>query len=100
MQKHMRKLLTIVAEAALESHLVRDLEQLGAKGYTISDARGKGRHGVRSSAWDASSNIRIEVVCEPDLADVIAGHLQAHYYDDYAMITYLTDVAVLRPDKF
>ncbi len=100
MHTHMRKLVTVIVEAALESLLIRDLERLGAKGYTISDARGKGRHGERSSAWEASSNIRVEVVCDAELADAIAAHLQAHYYDDYAMILYLTDVAVLRPDKF
>jgi hypothetical protein len=33
-----RKLVTIVAEAALEPRLIRDLTNLGAKGYTITPA--------------------------------------------------------------
>lgn len=100
MNSHMRKLLTIITEAALENILLKDLERLGAHGYTVSDARGKGGRGARTSAWDTNSNIRIEVVCDEPTADAIAAHLQAHYYDDYAMILFMTDVAVLRPTKF
>jgi hypothetical protein len=100
MNSHMRKLLTIITEAAIESLLVKDIENLGAHGYTVSDARGKGNRGARNSAWDASGNIRIEVVCDSAIADAIAAYLQIHYYDNYAMILFVTDVAVLRPEKF
>ncbi|ARP93443.1 MAG: P-II family nitrogen regulator [Gammaproteobacteria bacterium] len=100
MNSSMRKLLTIITEAALESVLIKDLERLGVRGYTITDARGKGSRGVRSSAWDASSNIRIEVVCDAATAEAIAAHLQARYYENYAMILFVSDVAVLRPEKF
>lgn len=94
------KLLTIVTEAALEGTLIRDLERLGAQGYTITDARGKGSRGVRDAGWEASSNIRVEVVCDPQTAERVAAHLQERYYDDYAMILFLGDVTVLRPEKF
>ncbi|GMU45163.1 hypothetical protein [Thermomonas sp.] len=100
MNSHTRKLLTIVTEAAIETVLLQDLERLGAHGYTLTEARGKGGRGVRKSDWDASSNVRIEVVCDAATAEAIAAHLQAKYYDDYAMILFVTDVAVLRPEKF
>lgn len=95
-----RKLLTIVTESILESGLVRDLERLGAHGYTITDARGKGGHGVRGADWEPSSNIRVEVVCSAEVAQAIAAHLRARYYDDYAMILFVADVEVLRDEKF
>jgi nitrogen regulatory protein PII len=95
-----RKLLTIITESALERTLVEEIERLGAHGFTITDARGKGNRGLRNSAWEVSGNIRIEVVCDSTTADAIAAHLQAHYYDSYAMIVFVTDVAVLRPEKF
>lgn len=100
MKRHVRKLLTIVTEAAIEPLLVEDLERLGAQGYTVSDARGSGRRGVRRSDWQASSNVRIEVVCDEATADAIADHLRERYYDDYAMILFVSDVSVLRPDRF
>ena len=100
MNEHLRKLLTIVTEAAVEKLLVKDLEKLGAHGYTITDVRGKGNRGVRNSASEASSNIRVEVVCDESTADAITRHLQEHYYDNFAMILFTADVAVVRPAKF
>lgn len=100
MESHTRKLLTIVTEAALEATLTRDLDRLGVRGYTITDARGKGHRGVRDAGWDASSNIRVEVVCDDRTADAVAAHLQEHYYADYAMILFVTNAQVLRPEKF
>jgi nitrogen regulatory protein PII len=95
-----RTLLTIITEASLEGRLLPELEKLGAKGYTITDARGKGRRGARDADWDADSNIRIEIICNRDIADAIAQRLQEKYYDNYAMITYSHDVSVFRPEKF
>lgn len=95
-----RTLITIVTEAALERRITDDIRRLGAHGYTVSDARGEGSRGVRSAGWDATSNIRIEAVCDAPTADAIAAHLRAHYYDHYAMILFMSEVRVLRPEKF
>ena len=94
------KLLTIITESALEKTLVEEIERLGAHGFTITDARGKGSRGPRNAAWHESSHIRIEVVCDDTTAKAIADHLQARYYQHYGMILLLSDVAVLRPEKF
>jgi hypothetical protein len=100
MEQFPRRLLTVVTEAVLERELVTELELLGVRGYTITDARGKGSRGQRQSDWAQDGNIRIEIVCEPALADRIAARLRERYYDHYAMILFLQDVSVLRPDKF
>lgn len=100
MEPHTRKLLTIVTEAVLENILVREIQRLGARGYTITDARGKGHRGVRNAGWEPSSNIRIEIVCKEETAQDIAAYLREHYYDNYAMILFIDEVEVLRPQKF
>ncbi|MBA4291087.1 MAG: transcriptional regulator [Pseudomonas sp.] len=100
MDAHIRTLLTVICEAALEKKLVLDLQQLGAPGWTISDARGRGGRGVRSAGWDTEGNIRVEIICTRDIADRIANHLQARYYANFAMVCYLSQVEVLRPEKF
>ncbi len=99
-EAHIRKLVTIVTEAAIESVITRNLERLGARGYTITDARGKGSGGVRNASWEASSNIRIEVICDSDTAQAIADYLTETYFDDYTMIIFMGDVQILRPNKF
>ncbi len=100
MQNHTRTLLTVVTEAALEGTLMRDLDRLGAHGYTITDARGKGSRGIRNAGWEASGNIRIEVVCDSATAAAIASHLREHYYDNFAMILFMSEIEVLRAEKF
>lgn len=100
MQTETRKLLTVVCEASLESRVIADLERLGARGYTITDARGKGSRGVRDAGWDRSANLRIEVVCDTATASAIATNLRDHYYDCFAMILFVSDVEVLRAGKF
>lgn len=100
MTNRARKLLTVIAEAALEATLVRDFDRLGARGYTITDVRGKGSRGVRDAGWEVSGNVRIDVVCDAVTAETIAAHVQQRYYADYAMILFLADVEVMRGEKF
>ena len=95
-----RTLLTVICEAALEKKLLADLEQHGAPGWTISDARGRGARGVRSAGWDTEGNIRVEIICSQDIAERLATHLQDQYYANFAMVCYLAQVEVLRPEKF
>jgi nitrogen regulatory protein PII len=100
MQHYTRRMVTIVTEAALERALVAELEALGVKGFTITDARGKGSRGTRQSDWVQEGNIRVEVICDPALAERIAEHVRDRFYANYAMILFMQDVSVLRSDKF
>ena len=82
--------------------------------FADADLKGRIRLGVPDDYADrylpeilarfARSNPRAEVtvVCEPTpmLAERIAEHLQARYYANFAMVCYLAEVEVLRPEKF
>ncbi len=101
MKTETRKLITIITEAVIEEKVLRDIQKLGVAGYTLTEARGKGSRGVRNAVWEnTSGNIRIEVVCDEKTAMTVAAHLQEHYYQDFAMILFMNDVQVLRPQKF
>lgn len=95
-----RTLLTIITESSLENRLVSDIQRLGARGYTISDCRGKGAQGARDADWDYDRNIRMEVICTRETAQAIMSYLQKQYYDDFAMVIFSDEVSVLRPEKF
>lgn len=95
-----RKLLTIITESSIENLIVEDLKKLGSKGYTIMDVRGEGSRGNRSAEWEQNRNIKIEVVCVENEAEKIMTYLQDEYYKNYAMISYLSDVEVIRGEKF
>lgn len=93
------KLVTIVAERILEDRLVREITHLGAKGYTITDARGRGSRGVRASEW-AGPDIRIEMLVSPDVAERIMTHVADTYFEYYALIAFVQDAEVARGDKY
>lgn len=85
-------LLTIFTEAVLEDTLVDEIVALGAKGYSISEARGRGTHGLRTGKWTAGGNIRIEVVGDAPLCARIVERLQAGYERDYGLLMFTTQV--------
>ncbi len=95
-----RTLLTVITEAAIEQTLLRDLDRLGVRGYTVSDARGRGSRGVRDAAWTGAANIRIEIICPRPQAESVLEHIQKRYYANYAMVAFLMDVEILRSEKF
>jgi nitrogen regulatory protein P-II 2 len=93
------KRVTIVAESLLESRLTQDLERLGARGWTVLEARGKGSRGVRSSAIDGS-NLQIETLVSAELAERILAHVAERYFEDFAVIAYVDTVEVVRGEKY
>lgn len=95
-----RKLITIVCESTIEHDLTQTLSETKASGYTVSDARGKGAHGLRDAAWPENANIRIEVLCDEAIATRVLDRLIEKYYANYTLITFVSDVGVLRPNKF
>ncbi len=85
-------LLVIISEAVLEDTLIDEISDLGAKGYTITDARGRGTHGTRSGRWTQGGNIRIEVIGNAQLCDRIVERLQRTYERDYGLLMYTVPI--------
>jgi len=91
--------VTIIAEGLLEREIVELTRRNGATGYTLAKVEGKGSRGVRASDWEGR-NMRLEVIVDESTADAILEELAATYFDDYAVIAWLTRVDVLRGRKF
>lgn len=85
-------LLTIITETVLEDILLDEIVDLGAVGYTVTDARGRGTHGTRAGRWTQGGNIRIDVVGNAALCKRIVDHLQAAYEKNYGLLMYTTPV--------
>jgi len=91
--------VTIVAEALLESRLLGDVRDCGARGFTLTEVRGEGSRGVRASEWEGR-NVRIETLVAPDVAERILDHLAEHYFRNFALIAYAQTVDVVRGEKY
>ncbi len=93
------KLVTIIAEPVLEPRITLELRALGATGFTVVDGRGEGSRGLRA-AEIPGLNVRIDSIVAPDVADRIIEYIAIHYFATYAVIAYVSDVSVVRGDKY
>lgn len=99
MQTTTLKLVTIVTERILENRLLRRLEELGAKGYTLTQATGKGSRGVRASEWEGPDT-RIECLVSEEVCNDIVEYIADNFFEHYAVIVYTQDADVVRGEKY
>lgn len=99
MQTTTLKLVTIVTERILEDRLLRKVEELGAKGYTLTQATGKGSRGVRASEWEGPDT-RIQSLVSEEVADAIVEYIAENFFEHYAVIVYVQDADVVRGEKY
>jgi len=91
--------LTIISESLLREEIVALIRRHGATGFTLSKVEGQGSRGVRASEWEGR-NLKFEVILGVSTADEILDEISAKYFEDYAVIAWLTEVEVLRGHKF
>ena len=97
--------LVIVAEEILSKKLTKLIKAAGATGYTVNAAGGEGSRNVCStgepSVSHTLSNVKIEVLTGTrELADRITREIEAKYYTDFSIITYIYPAEALRDHKF
>lgn len=100
MNTHPMKLLTIVCEAHARGPVTDMLRAGGAHGWTLFPVEGEGAQGRRSADIPEFSNLQIEVVLRPEIAAALLERLGRDFFPRYAMIAFISDVQVLRADKF
>jgi len=93
------KLVTIIAEPVLEARITDELRKLGATGFNVVEGRGQGSRQMHATEIPGV-NVRIETIVSPEAADAIVEHLAKHYFGAYAVIAYLSDVQVVRSEKY
>lgn len=92
-------LVTIIAEHVLRDALIADLRRLGARGYTIGEVEGEGTRGTHAADWQGK-HVRIEVITTAEVAGRILSHLAETYFANHSLITWRSEVEVLRGAKF
>lgn len=92
-------LLTIVCEAILKDRLVDELTQAGAKGHTVIECEGAGSRHRRVSEI-LGANIKIETIVSAEVADHLLTILANEYFPQFAVIAYLSQVSVIRGEKY
>ena len=91
--------ITIIAERVLRDDIIALLKKHGARGWTLTMVVGEGSRGIRASEWEGR-NVQIDTLVSPDLAEPIMDEIGERYFADWSVIVYVTDVEVLRREKY
>lgn len=93
------KLITIIFEPVLSSQIIHLCNKMGATGFTSSEVKGQGS-GEKSSGEIPDLKMKIEIIINPSAATELMKALATTYFENYSLITYSSDVSVMRPEKF
>jgi nitrogen regulatory protein P-II 2 len=99
MQMYLMKRVVIIGDCDVQYRLLKEMEALGATGYTHYTVQGEGARGIRPRHGE-SGNTKIEVIATQEVAQRIMKHLAEHYFNRYPMIAFLDNVEVLEGHKF
>ncbi|NIM25555.1 MAG: hypothetical protein GTN35_05185 [Nitrososphaeria archaeon] len=94
------KLLTITCEILAQETIIEILKKHEITGYTTYEVDGKGARGLRGQGFKNEKNIKVEVIMrEEKLSDVVE-EISRTLFANFAIVLYVSDVGVLRPEKF
>lgn len=94
------KLLTITCEILAQKNILEILKNHKITGYTTYEVDGNGTRGLRGQGFKNEKNVKVEVIMhEEKLSDVIE-EISRTLFANFAMVLYVSDVGVLRPEKF
>lgn len=93
------KLITIIAEPILVSQIKREIQAIGSSGLTSTDVSGEGSRHLHTGEIPGNK-IKIETVVDSTVAEQILEHISRTYFDNYSIVAYVSDVEVLRVEKF
>lgn len=100
MELHPMNLVTVVGEALVREPLLRIVRESGAHGWTIGFVEGAGAGGERRADIDLATNVRLEAVVPPEVAERVLARIQKELFPHYALVAWCGEVRVLRRDKF
>lgn len=80
-----KKLLTIVAENALEDQLMELIKEWKVNWFTITNCRMCDAKGLRAGDWDQNRTVSFQIICDEDVAVGIMELVKEAYSSDYAV---------------
>ena len=94
------KLLTITCEILAQKNIMEILTKHEITGYTIYEVNGNGARGIRGQGLQNEKNVKIEIILrEAKLQDIVE-EVSRTLFANFAIVLYVSDVGVLRTEKF
>jgi hypothetical protein len=95
-----KRLTTVVADAALEEQLESEFINHGATGYTSIPCTGSGRHGLEKGESSRNAQVRIEIVVPENVCEDILSFIRTEFLPKHRVTACVETVDVVRPDHF
>jgi MFS superfamily sulfate permease-like transporter len=92
--------ITVVAEPDCEALLQRECLARGASGFTVTAARGVGRHNVHDGTWETTTGIRLETIVPFQVSEGLLKFLREEVMTKYHATVSVETIEVLLPDQF
>ena len=94
------KLLTITCEILAQKNIIDILKKHEISGYTTYEVEGNGARGLRGQGLQTEKNVKVEIIMrEEKLSDVIE-EISRTLFADFALVLYVSDIGVVRTEKF
>jgi nitrogen regulatory protein PII len=94
------KLLTVTCEILAQKNVIDILRKHNITGYTTYEVDGNGTKGLRGQGLKNEKNVKVEVIMQEDKLQDIVEEIARTLFTNFAVVLYVSDVGVLRTEKF
>lgn len=94
------KLLTITCEILAQESIIEIIKKHEITGYTTYEVDGNGTRGLRGQGFKNEKNVKVEVIVRDEKLQDVVEEISRTLFANYAVVLYVSDVGVLRPEKF
>ena len=94
------KLLTITCEILAQKNIIDLLKKHEITGYTTYEVDGNGARGIRGQGFKNEKNVKVEVIMREEKLHGVVEEISRTLFANFAMVLYVSDVSVVRTEKF
>ena len=94
------KLLTITCEILARKNIIEVLNKHEITGYTTYEVDGNGERGIRGQGLKNEKNVKVEVIMREEKLQDIVEEISRTLFVNFAIVLYVSDVGVVRTEKF
>lgn len=87
--------IVLIADAAVEGALVREIERLECTAYTSVHCAGRTARGVMDDGFSGTSHVRVEVLAEIDAIRSLAWFVHEGPLSRYSIVSFVDTVDIL-----
>ncbi|NQV39282.1 MAG: hypothetical protein HQ505_01875 [Nitrosopumilus sp.] len=94
------KLLTVTCEILAQKNIIEILNKHEINAYTTYEVDGNGARGIRGQGFKNEKNVKVEVIMREEKLQDVVEEISRTMFANFAIIVYVSDVSVVRTEKF